>query len=410
MAGRTQFSTTYGFSVGVRVYRNSTSKRFIKGVERVRIVRVGETTMRLADGPVWHYRYIRLLAPRIVEFMVEEIGEEETLKKFAHPIWFQAFSTVLGFEWQFSGSTTVPIRALKEGLPEDFPIKVYGGKGKVEVPEEWKEVSRRTAKFDSAAFQDGYSLYFHALLTDEEHWVVLNQGMNPEEKLARRYHWSWEEGEAAAGRKERYALVFGEQNEEAKKAVVDIVQDESPKRIVYTILTLRKMTEGQRTLFDWEEGRVNLQEMPYYLKIPERVSEKALEIARSVSSFSELLLVPGLGAATLRGLAYIAYLVYDVPLSWEDPVLFTYAFGTKVGVPYMVNTEAMVEAARFFKEAVEEIRVGEKERRFLLRNLWRLVKDVPEESRESASGGADTFGKNKAQSGRQEKGVQEVPA
>ncbi len=366
--------------------------------------------MRLADGPVWHYRYIRLLAPRIVEFMVEEIGVEETLMKFAHPIWFQAFSTVLGFEWQFSGSTTVPIRALKEGLPEDFPIKVYGGKGRVEIPEEWKEVSRKTAKFDSAAFQDGYNLYFHALLTDGEHWVVLNQGMNLEQRLARRYHWSWEEGEAAAGRKERYALVFGEQNEEAKKAVVDIVQDESPKKIVYTVLTLRRMVEGQKTLFGWEEGKINLQEMPYYLKIPRKISEKALEIARNVSSFSELLMVPGLGAATLRGLAYIAYLIYDVPLSWEDPVLFTYAFGTKVGVPYMVDIEAMGEAARFFKEAVEEIRLGERERRFLLRNLWRLMKNVSEEGSKGAIGSTDTVGEDKAQPGRKEKGVQEVPA
>lgn len=371
-------------------------------------MRVGETTMRLANGPVWHYRYIRVLAPRIVEFMVEELGEIETLRRFAHPIWFQSFSTVLGFEWQFSGSTTVPIRALKEELPKDFPIKVYGGKGRTEIPEEWKDISRKTAKFDSAAFQDGYQLYFHVLLTDGKHWVVLNQGMNPEHQLARRYHWSWEEGENAAGKKENYALVFGDHNEEVKRAIIDIVQDESPKEITYTILTLRKIVEGQRTLFDWEKEKINLQEMPYHLKIPKRISERALEIARSVSSFSELLLVPGLGASTLRGLAYIAYLVYDVPVSWEDPVLFTYAFGTKVGVPYMVDVKAMVEAARFFKETVEEIKVGEKEKRFLLKNLWRLVKGVSEESSKGPVGGVDSIGADKTKSGRQEKGLQEI--
>jgi len=336
-------------------------------------VRTGETTMRLADGPVWHYKYIRNLAPKIVEFMVEELGTRETLRKFAHPVWFQAFSTVLGFEWQFSGSTTVPLRALREGLPPDFPLKVYGGKGKVEMPEEWRDVSRRTTKFDSAAFQDGYSLYFHSVLSDGEAWVVINQGMNVEERLARRYHWSWEGGEKAAGRKERAALVFGEENKELQRAVVDILQDQSPKQIVYTVLTLRRLSEGQRTLFDWE-GKVNVQEMPYYLKIPHRISEKALEIARELSSFRDILMVEGMGAATLRGLAYIAYLVYDVPVSWEDPVLFTYAFGTKVGVPYLVDVKAMDEAASFFSEATHEIRTGEKEKRFLLRNLWRLMK------------------------------------
>ena len=369
-------------------------------------MRVGETTMRLAKGPVWHYNYLKELAVELVKFMVEEIGEVETLRKFVHPIWFQTFSTVLGFEWQFSGSTTVPIRALQEGLPEDFPLKVYGGKGKKEVPEEWKEVSRKTAKFDSAAFQDGYNLYFHALLTDGKHWVVLNQGMNVEEGLARRYHWSWEEGEMTAGKKEEFALVFGKKNEEVKRAVVDIVQDTPPRKIVYTVLTLRKRLEGQRTLFDWDREKINLQEMPYYLRIPRRINEKALEIARNVDSFKELLLVPGIGANTLRGLAYIAYLLYDVPLSWEDPVLFTYAFGTKVGVPYLVDIDAMKEAALFFKEAAEEIRVGEKSRRILLRSLGRLVKGVLEEGGEGTPGRPHTLRTDQAQPGRQEKGLQ----
>ncbi len=347
---------------------------------------MGEATMRLARGPVWHYRHLKELAVELVKFMVEEVGEEETLRKFAHPIWFQAFSTVLGFEWQFSGSTTVPLRALQEGLPPDFPLKVYGGKGRVEVPEEWREVSRRAAKFDSAAFQDGYSLYFHALLTDGKHWVVLNQGMNVEEGLARRYHWSWEEGESAAGRKEKRALVFGDHNGEVRKAVVDIVQDTPPERIVYTVLTLRRHHEGQRTLFDWDKGKLNLQEMPYYLRIPRRINEKALEIASNVVNFEELLMVPGLGASTLRGLAYIAYLLYDVPLSWEDPVLFTYAFGTKVGVPYMVDIAAMREAALFFKEAAEEIKVGGKSKRMLLRGLYSLFRGLKQGAQHHAPG------------------------
>ena len=362
--------------------------------------------MRLADGPVWHYRYIRLLAPRILEFMVEELGTEETLKRFAHPIWYQAFSTVLGFEWQFSGSTTVPIKALREGLPEDFPLKVYGGKGRVEVPEEWRGVSRWTAKFDSAGFQDGYRIYFHALLTDEEHWIVINQGMDVERRLARRYHWNWEE-EKAVGMRENYALVFNEGNEEVKKAVVDIVQDESPERIEYTLLTLRRKVEGQRTLLDWDK-EVNIQEMPYHLRIPRRISQEALRIAKDVSDFRDLLMVRGLGPSTLRGLAYIAYLIYNVPVSWEDPVLFTYAFGTKVGVPYLVDVEAMAQAAEFFKDAVEEIRIGGKEKRFLLKNVGRLVENVLQGRDKGRAECTHTLRAHKTQSRRQAESVQAI--
>lgn len=336
-------------------------------------MRVGEATLRLCDGPVWHYPYIKRLAPAILEYMVEELGEKETLRRFAHPIWYQAFATVLGFEWQFSGATTVPIRALRETLPDDFPIKVYGGKGKVEIPDEWKHISKETSKFDSAAFQDGYSLYFHVLMTDGKHWVVLNQGMNPKKRLARRYHWSWE-GEKTAGKREEMALVFNENNNELKKAVVDIARDHNPEKIEYTILSIKRRLDGQRTLLDWN-SKINLQRMPFYLSIPHRINKKALDIARDISNFKELLMIEGLGAATLRGLAYIAFLVYDVPVSWEDPVLFTYAFGTKVGVPYMVDTGAMREAALFFKEAVEEIRIGRNEKKFLLKNIARLVRE-----------------------------------
>ena len=50
--------------------------------------------------------------------------------------------------------------------------------------------SRMAAKIDNAAIQDGYSLYHHAILFDEQgNWTVVQQGMNPNNKMARRYHW-----------------------------------------------------------------------------------------------------------------------------------------------------------------------------------------------------------------------------
>ena len=46
------------------------------------------------------------------------------------------------------------------------------------------------AKIDNAAIQDGYSLYHHTILFDEEgNWTVVQQGMNLKTKMARRYHW-----------------------------------------------------------------------------------------------------------------------------------------------------------------------------------------------------------------------------
>ena len=50
--------------------------------------------------------------------------------------------------------------------------------------------SRLVAKVDSAAVQDGFDLYLHGfIVTDDGHWVVVQQGMNGERRQARRYHW-----------------------------------------------------------------------------------------------------------------------------------------------------------------------------------------------------------------------------
>ena len=47
-----------------------------------------------------------------------------------------------------------------------------------------------SAKVDSAAVQDGYQLYHHAFFfTPLGRWCVVQQGMNDDNGMARRYHW-----------------------------------------------------------------------------------------------------------------------------------------------------------------------------------------------------------------------------
>src|SRR5262249_17012716 len=52
------------------------------------------------------------------------------------------------------------------------------------------KTSRRVAKVDSAAVQDGFDLYLHGfIVTDDAKGVVVQQGMNGKRRQARRYHW-----------------------------------------------------------------------------------------------------------------------------------------------------------------------------------------------------------------------------
>src|SRR6202035_3234941 len=91
-------------------------------------------------------------------------------------------------------------------LSGELGIHVCGGRGKHsrQTPHELVAIgdrvgidgaglataSRLVAKVDSAAVQDGFDLYLHGfIVTDDGHWVVVQQGMNGERRQARRYHW-----------------------------------------------------------------------------------------------------------------------------------------------------------------------------------------------------------------------------
>ena len=150
-----------------------------------------------------------LLSREILTHLVEEYGPTEVLRRLSDPFWFQAFGCVLGFDWHSSGVTTTVTGALKEGLrgtEKDLGIYAGGGKGAVsrrtpgEIvafcdrlsidPSPLVYASRMSAKVDSAAVQDGYQLYHHVFFFNAAgDWCVVQQGMNDENGMARRYHW-----------------------------------------------------------------------------------------------------------------------------------------------------------------------------------------------------------------------------
>src|SRR5205814_1911003 len=57
-------------------------------------------------------------------------------------------------------------------------------------PEPLVYASRMSAKVDNAAVQDGFQLYHHSFFfTTDGSWCVVQQGMNDDTAMARRYHW-----------------------------------------------------------------------------------------------------------------------------------------------------------------------------------------------------------------------------
>src|SRR6476620_1756862 len=173
--------------------------------------RTGTAQLPLHGGraPAWLFSRMVKLAREISVHIVSEFGSDEMLRRLSDPFWFQAFGCVLGFDWHSSGVTTTVTGALKEGirgLEQDLGFHAGGGKGAAsrQTPAEITAAcerlsidprplvyaSRMSAKVDSAAVQDGYQLYHHAFFfTPSGGWCVVQQGMNDDNGMARRYHW-----------------------------------------------------------------------------------------------------------------------------------------------------------------------------------------------------------------------------
>jgi uncharacterized protein len=159
--------------------------------------------------PPWLSARMAALGRVITEAVILHYGRDEFLRRLAHPHWFQAFGAVMGMDWHSSGIPTSVIGAPKRGLKpleSELGLHVCGGRGKHsrQTPQELVAIgddvgfdgaalaraSRLVAKVDSAAVQDGFDLYLHGfIVADDGHWVVVQQGMNGDQKLARRYHW-----------------------------------------------------------------------------------------------------------------------------------------------------------------------------------------------------------------------------
>ena len=171
----------------------------------------GHADLPLHSGivPRWLADRMMVMGTLITESLIENFGPDEVLTRLSDPLWFQSFGAVMGMDWHSSGITTSVMYALKRGLnprAKELGIYVCGGRGKYSrmTPDELLGIAGETglngdelvrnsklvAKVDNNAVQDGFQLYQHNfILTRNGNWAVVQQGMNVNEKKARRYHW-----------------------------------------------------------------------------------------------------------------------------------------------------------------------------------------------------------------------------
>jgi hypothetical protein len=90
---------------------------------------------------------------------------------------------------------------------------------------------------------------------------------------------------------------------------------------------------------------------------------------RGPSDFSELLLVPGVGARTVRALAMVAEVLHGAPCRFSDPARFSLAHGGKDRHPFPVPIRVYDQTIQVLKSAVQKAKLGRDEELGALQRL-----------------------------------------
>jgi hypothetical protein len=325
----------------------------------------------------------------LVEALVLHYGRHEVLRRLAHPFWFQSLGCVMGMDWHSSGITTSVLGALKRGLAPiewDLGLHVCGGRGRHSrnTPAELQALaaragfdgdalartSRLVAKVDSAAVQDGYQLYLHGfVVADDGSWTVVQQGMRPEEKSARRYHWLSEGVRSFVD--EPHAAIEGP----AHGTLLNLTDHRAA-----AARSAQLQLIGAPDVAVQQFSRLARSEP--HLSLPHRHDVQASDVllrrlhgtlaaaaARAPVDFADLLLTPGLGARTVEALALVAEVVYGAPCRFTDPARFSLAHGGKDGHPFPVPLRVYDQTIGVMRDAIDRAKLGNDERLAAIRRL-----------------------------------------
>jgi hypothetical protein len=354
--------------------------------------RSGHADLPLHGGrvPAWLAERMTALGTAIVESVLYHHGPSEFLSRLSDPFWFQALGSVMGMDWHSSGITTSVLGALKRGLnPRAHELGIYfcGGRGRHSrnTPDELRAVaerrgldgealartSRLTARIDNNAIDDGFQIYLHSFVVSATgEWAVVQQGMNEQSGMARRYHWH-----SPAVRdftSEPHTAIVGE----PQGAILNLVdRDARPAQSA--------LLEIARTAPDATLAEARKLMMPAHHDVrAENVDLKrlgtilAVAYEREFHDFASFLLMENLGPRTLQSLALIAEVVHGTPARFSDPARFSFALGGKDGHPFPVPLKVYDESIAALRRALAAAKLGDPDKLESFARLDRFVRNT----------------------------------
>jgi uncharacterized protein len=371
-------------------------------------------TLDYGKCPKWLFERMVKLGREMARVIVAEYGPDEFVKRIADPVWFQALGTVLAFDWNASGLTTILTAALKEairGEERDLGIYICGGKGKtsLKTPEQislfgaraelsqekinsLEYNSRMAAKVDSSLVQDGFQIYHHSFFFSRNGaWAVVQQGMNEKDVTARRYHWFSDEAKNMVIEPHAGIISDGQhtglnmtarESENTQKISTELVQG-SYNTLMKNLKLLRKYSTPQSKVVSvgnkyQELMKLNLTDLDFKThpvlledfsksKYLEKILYEVNEI--KPKSYEHLLSLKGVGPKTIRALALTAEVIYGAKASYEDPARYSFAHGGKDFIPYPVDRPTYDETIRTMQALASKMKIGYSEKNKVLGRL-----------------------------------------
>jgi len=373
-------------------------------------------TLDYGKCPPWLFERMVKLSRSLVQVLVAEYGPDEFIKRISDPVWFQSLGTVLAFDWNASGLTTILTAALKEairGMERDLGIFICGGKGKtsLKTPDEIRNWSARlslgdsrarnlvynskmSAKVDSSLIQDGYELYHHAFFFSiKGAWTVIQQGMNKESLTARRYHWYGDSpkdliNEPHTGivadkilANTKVLNMTSSDSSKNRKTSLDLVQQTGYQTLMKDLNLIRKhySSLSQMVKFESKNGQqslpgldaqsltiLNLEDKEFHhhpVELENFSKSKYLEkilykiCDNRPDSYEHLVAMEGVGPKTIRALSLVSEVLYGAPASYKDPARYSFAHGGKDATPYPVDTKTYDQSIDILRRAVLKSRI-----------------------------------------------------
>jgi hypothetical protein len=356
------------------------------------VKRSGFADLPLHGGhvPAWLADRMTQLGSAIVESILLHYGHSEFLSRVSDPYWFQALGSVMGMDWHSSGITTSVIGALKRGLnprATELGLYVCGGRGKHSrnTPDELRAIaqscnldgealvrtSRLTAKIDNNCIADGFQIYLHSFIVAANgEWSVVQQGLNDQSGLARRYHWHStnvrdfvaDPHTGIAGPHQGTIMnLVDTQAKPAQDALMTIAHEHPD----VTLREVRHLTMPRH--HDVRAEDVDLKRLGAVL---------AIAYERELKGFADLLLVENLGPRTLQTLAMVAEVVHGTPVRFSDPARFSFALGGKDGHPFPVPLNTYDESIAVLRRSLDAAKLDGGAKIEGFRRLDRFVKVV----------------------------------